>query len=337
MTDDRALGHWLLACCLILFLLVVVGGATRLTGSGLSIVDWRPVTGMMPPLSEEVWLEELDKYRTSPQYQQVNRGMSLGDFKRIYWWEWGHRQLARFLGLAFALPLAWFWITGRIRPALRWPLLGILALGALQGWLGWYMVSSGLVDQPRVSQYRLAAHLSLALAIFASMFWLALRLRWPVPGRRTGRAFKLVLGLLVFTIISGAFVAGLKAGYIYNTFPLMGDSWVPEGLLALDPVWRNFTENPVTAQFVHRLLGISTLLLALGVWVWSLRQPLPGASRRALHALALVAVVQATLGISTLLLQVPVLLGTLHQGGAVLLLATVLTVGHWSGGRDWSG
>lgn len=336
MTSDRTIGSWLLACCLILFMLVVVGGATRLTGSGLSIVDWRPVTGMVPPLSDTAWQVELEKYRTSPQYQQVNRGMSLADFKRIYWWEWGHRQLARFLGLAFALPLAWFWFTGGIRPGLRWPLVGILALGALQGWLGWYMVSSGLVDEPRVSQYRLAAHLSLALIIFAAMFWLALRLRWPHSAPRGGTAFEFVLGFLAITIVSGAFVAGLKAGYIYNTFPLMGDSLIPQGLLALDPAWRNFTENAVTAQFVHRILGISTLLLALGLWVWSLRQSLTRGQQLAFHALATVAVLQATLGISTLLLQVPVALGTMHQGGAVVLLATVLVLGHvtrtkWSG------
>lgn len=336
MTDDRAIGNWLLACCLILFMLVVVGGATRLTGSGLSIVDWRPVTGMVPPMSDAAWQAELEKYRTSPQYQQVNRGMSLADFKRIYWWEWGHRQLARFLGLAFALPLAWFWFTGRVRPGLRWPLVGILALGALQGWLGWYMVSSGLVDEPRVSQYRLAAHLSLALIIFAAMFWLALRLRWPIAAGGTGRAFRAVLAALVFTIVSGAFVAGLKAGYIYNTFPLMGERLVPDGLLALDPVWRNFTENAVTAQFMHRILGISTLLLALGLWVWSLRRPFPRAQRLAFHALAAVATLQATLGISTLLLQVPVVLGTMHQGGAVVLLATVLVLGHVTRER-WSG
>lgn len=336
MSDDRLIGTWLLACCLVLSILVVVGGATRLTGSGLSIVDWRPVTGTVPPLSAEAWQYEFDKYRDSPEYRYVNRGMSLADFKRIFWWEWGHRQLARFLGLVFAVPLLWFWIRGRIRPGLRWPLLGILSLGALQGWMGWYMVSSGLVDIPRVSHYRLAAHLGLALLIFAAMFWLALRLLWPVHGPPPGgrRGFRAVLALLAVTIVSGAFVAGLKAGFIYNTFPLMGGRWIPEGALAMEPAWRNFLENPVTVQFTHRVLGIGTLLLSLGLWAWSWTRPFPARARYAFHALAAAAVLQATLGIATLLTQVPVLLGTLHQGGAVVLLAAVLALGHLSGGAS---
>jgi heme a synthase len=266
--DARAVGIWLLICCAILFALVMVGGATRLTGSGLSIVDWRPVTGVVPPLSEQAWLAELDRYRQSPEYQLVNRGMSLGEFKAIYWWEWGHRFLARLLGLGFALPLAWFWLRRRVPQSLKLPLLGILALGALQGWLGWFMVQSGLVDVPRVSPYRLAAHLGLALVIYAAMFWLALKCLWPpraapprAPGRRGAGA---VLALLVVTIVSGAFVAGLRAGYLYNTFPLMGGYWLPPGLFHLEPAWLNFFENPVTAQFTHRVLGVSTLALARG-------------------------------------------------------------------------
>ena len=334
MEDSRAIGRWLMACCLVLFVLVVVGGATRLTGSGLSIVDWRPVTGMVPPMSTEVWLSEFEKYRQSPEYQKVNRGMSLDEFKRIYWWEWGHRQLARFLGLIFAVPLIWFWVRRRIPQALRWPLVGILGLGALQGWMGWYMVSSGLVDIPRVSPYRLAAHLSLALIIFAAMFWIALRCLWPNAHKGTAltrggrRAVLTVLSLLVVTILSGAFVAGLKAGYVYNTFPLMGGRIIPEGILYLSPWWLNFFENPATVQFTHRLLGIGTLLLAVGLWGWSLRQSLPRALQLGFHALVILALMQATLGITTLLMHVPVSLGTAHQGGAVLLLASVLALAH---------
>ena len=177
--QERAIGIWLMVCCATLLALVMLGGATRLTESGLSIVDWRPVTGVLPPMGDEAWQAEFEKYRQSPQYTKVNRGMSLDDFKLIFWYEYGHRLLARVLGLLFALPLLWFWLRRAIPQHLRWPLLGILALGAAQGYMGWFMVKSGLVDIPRVSHYRLAAHLSLALLIYASMFWLAVRTLWP--------------------------------------------------------------------------------------------------------------------------------------------------------------
>ncbi|MCL4722630.1 MAG: COX15/CtaA family protein, partial [Gammaproteobacteria bacterium] len=238
---ERLVGYWLLTCCALLLALVMIGGATRLTGSGLSIVEWRPVTGILPPLNETAWLAEMDKYRQSPEYQKINRGMSLDDFKSIFWFEYWHRVVARLLGFVFALPLVWFWWRGRIPMRLRWPLLGVLALGAAQGYMGWFMVKSGLVDLPRVSPYRLAAHLSLALMIYAAMFWLALGLLWrrdahgPWAGSGSGRLFPALLGLIVLTILSGAFVAGLKAGYMYNTFPLMAGRWVPQGLLDYTP------------------------------------------------------------------------------------------------------
>jgi heme a synthase len=334
--NDRAIAYWLLACCVILLALVMLGGATRLTGSGLSIVDWKPVTGVLPPLSEQAWEAELDLYRQSPEYQQVNRGMSMDDFKRIFYYEYGHRLLARSLGIAFALPLAWFWWRGMVARRLRWPLLGILALGAAQGYMGWYMVQSGLVDIPRVSPYRLAAHLSLALVIYAAMFALALRLLWPRGDAETSgsvRGTTALLALIGITIVSGAFVAGLKAGFAYNTFPLMAGQWIPAGVLALEPTWRNFFENPATVQFIHRCLAMSTLMLVLALWMASLRRALSRMQRWSLHLLLGATLLQVVLGIATLLLMVPVWLGTLHQGGAVVLLTAVLFAGHACGGR----
>lgn len=329
----RWIGLWLLSCCVVLLALVMLGGATRLTGSGLSMVDWRPLTGILPPLSEQAWLRVFEMYRASPEYQQINAGMSLAEFQFIFWFEYAHRVLARLLGLLFIVPLVWFWLRGMIPARLRWPLLGLLALGAAQGYMGWYMVQSGLVDVPQVSQYRLAAHLGLALIIYAGMFWLALGLLWPRSTTRTdarpvGRLFPVLLTLTGITIVSGAFVAGLKAGLVYNTFPLMAGQWVPTGILYLDPVWRNFFENTATVQFTHRVLGIGTLLLVLITWLVALRRTATPGQRLALHAMALAAIGQVILGISTLLYFVPVVLGTLHQGGAIIVLSAVLVVGH---------
>ncbi|GMU44742.1 MAG: heme A synthase [Lysobacterales bacterium] len=324
-TRERAIGIWLLACCAVLWALVMLGGATRLTESGLSIVDWRPVTGVLPPLDEAAWQAEFDKYRQSPQYLKVNQGMTLGDFQLIFWYEYGHRLLARLLGFVFALPLAWFWLRGAIPTRLKRPLIGVLALGALQGWMGWFMVRSGLVDIPRVSHYRLAAHLSLALAIYACMFWLAVRTLAPAPADAPvrPRAGWWLLALAATTILWGAFVAGLRAGHMFNTFPTMGGHWIPPGLDAFDPSWLNLFENPVAVQFVHRLLALTLFGCVLVMW-WRGRRTVDRVLRSAQHGLLAAVLLQVVLGISTLLLHVPVWLGTLHQGGAVLLLSAVL-------------
>lgn len=328
--DEVLVGRWLLLCCGLLLALVMLGGATRLTESGLSIVDWRPVTGVLPPLGDAEWQEEFQRYKDSPQYRLVNQGMGLAAFKYIFWFEYGHRLLARLLGVAFALPLAWFWLRGRIPRRLRGGLLATLALGAAQGYMGWYMVKSGLVDLPRVSHYRLAAHLGLALLIFASMWWLALeclRPQWRHALRDPASRWLLraLLVLVGLTIVFGAFVAGLRAGLIYNTFPRMGDEWVPDVWLALQPWWRNFVENPVAIQFTHRCLALGTFAACLALF-WHWRGRGTRAQRNALAALFGLALVQVGLGIATLLAKVPVMLGTLHQGGAVLLLAAALVV-----------
>ena len=329
----RAVGWWLVSCCVVLLTLIMVGGATRLTESGLSIVDWKPVTGVMPPMGEAAWQAEFTRYQESPQYTDVNRGMDLSEFKVIFWFEFMHRLLARLLGLWFALPLLWFWLRGAIPSRLRWPLLGILALGGAQGYLGWFMVQSGLVDVPRVSPYRLAAHLSLALIVYALMLRVALGLlltRRKIEAKEQARRWpgRVLLTLVAVTIVFGAFVAGLRAGYMYNTFPLMAGRWVPPGLLALEPVWRNIFENPMTVQFVHRILGLTTLTVSLWAW-WRMRAITQDRAQiLSRHALALMAMIQVTLGICTLLWVVPVWLGTVHQGGAVLLLSAAVAAGY---------
>jgi heme a synthase len=333
--NERLIGLWLLTCCAVLMALILLGGATRLTGSGLSMVHWSPLN-VIPPMTEQAWMEEFDAYRASPEYQKINRGMALDEFKVIFWYEFGHRLLARGLGIVFALPLAWFMWKRMVPARLRWPLIGLLVLGGLQGYMGWYMVKSGLVDIPRVSPYRLAAHLGLALIIFFIMFRIAIGLLWPKPATtrppvlRTGLRLTIVLGAI--TIFSGAFVAGLQAGLIYNTFPLMGGRIVPLGALGLEPLWRNFFENPAMVQFIHRVLAIATLAACLALW-WRGRALSAGDPlKTALNVVAIAALVQVALGIITLLLYVPVTIGTIHQGGAVVLLSTLL-VAEWLSGR----
>jgi len=327
--NRRAVGYWLLFMTLMVFLMVIVGGATRLTESGLSMVEWRPVTGTLPPLSTEAWQEEFGKYQQSPEYKLRNQGMSLEEFKGIFYWEWGHRLLGRLIGLFFALPLLWFWVKGRIPEGYKPTLLVLLLLGGSQGLLGWYMVMSGLVDEPAVSHYRLAAHLSLALLIMGALLWTALSLLNPTPEKSSPRLKMLThtaMLVLVLQIIMGAFVAGLKAGLIYNQWPLMGEGFVPEGLFSLEPVWRNFVENAVTVQFDHRIgayiLSIITLLV-----FWQARTASSVLKSASLYLLLAVAL-QMLLGIITLLFEVPVLWGTAHQGGGAVVLASLVYLMH---------
>jgi cytochrome c oxidase assembly protein subunit 15 len=306
--------------------MVVVGGATRLTDSGLSITEWKPILGAIPPLSEADWLEVFEKYKAIPEYQIQNRGMSLAEFKFIFWWEWAHRFLGRFIGLAFAVPCLFFALTGRVERAL-WPrLAGLFVLGGLQGALGWYMVASGLVDRVDVSQYRLAAHLSVAAVIFAALLWTA----WGIgsPRRRPGQAgsrLALILAALVLAqIAAGGFVAGLDAGMGYNTWPLMDGKLIPDGLASMSPGWANLFENALTVQFNHRLLAYVVLALA----IWQAARRFSAAS----GALAMAVAIQACLGILTLLLQVPLWLALVHQAGALIVLAAALWLVHTRSG-----
>ena len=353
-----AVAAWLFTCCGLIFLMVVVGGVTRLTLSGLSITEWRPVIGVVPPLSVADWAAEFAKYQQIPEYRLVHYGMTLEEFKSIYWWEYAHRLLGRLIGVAFAIPFIWFLLRGRLPRRLVPPLCGILLLGFAQGALGWYMVESGLADRVEVSQYRLVGHLALALAIYAAILWVALgivgRAPHPTPlpasGEREGpakregegqsgvavsvswvlwrRAGDAVLLLVAVTILAGGFVAGTRAGLVYNTFPLMDGRVVPEGYAELHPFARNWFENVTAVQFDHRLLAIAAAVVVLLVWALGWRAGLSKPVRAALHGLAAVSLLQVALGITTLVLVVPIALAAAHQAGAVLLLTAAIVFRH---------
>jgi cytochrome c oxidase assembly protein subunit 15 len=332
---ERAIALWLLACCGMILLMVVIGGITRLTESGLSITEWQPVVGVLPPLDAAQWTAEFERYRQIPQYRAIHPDMTLGEFKWIFFWEYLHRLWGRLIGVVFAVPFLWFLLRGRIPRRLAPRLVGLFVLGGLQGLLGWWMVKSGLADRIEVSQYRLAAHLAAAVLIYAAMLWVALDLLWPAPlpasGRRQralARGVTLALGLAFVTLVAGAFVAGLRAGYIYNTFPLMGGQFVPGEYGALLPWWRNWFENPAAAQFDHRLLAEATWAVVAALWLWSLRLRLAARARMALHALFAMASLQLALGVATLLLVVPLPVAVLHQAGAILLLTALLVARH---------
>jgi cytochrome c oxidase assembly protein subunit 15 len=325
--DIARIRAWLLAVAALVFVMVSIGGATRLTGSGLSITEWQPIVGTLPPLSQADWLEAFAKYRQIPQYEHVNRGMSLEAFKVIFWWEWTHRFLGRLVGAAFLLPFLYFLASGRMPRGLAARLGGIFALGALQGAVGWYMVRSGLADRIDVSHYRLALHLGLAILILGALIWVALSL----DGRKAqARATHAVpaggIVLLVFVqVLLGALVAGLKAGAGYNTWPLMDGRLVPNGLGAMQPWYLNLFENALTVQFNHRL--VAYLLVAAALWhAWRVMRRTDDAGiRRSAMALAVAVLAQALLGIWTLLAQVPLALGLAHQAGA----AAVFSVAVW--------
>ena len=318
---DRALVWWLFGMVGLVAIMVVIGGVTRLTGSGLSMVEWRPFIGILPPLTEVEWMRVFKLYQASPEFQQVNIDMNLAEFKVIFFWEYVHRVWGRLLGLAFGLPLLFFWLAGRIPQGYGLPLLGLLALGSVQGIIGWWMVTSGLVDNPAVSQYRLAIHLSMALLILLLLLWTALNLRFGRSKRPSGRAAATLL-LVALTIIAGAFVAGMDAGLLYNEYPLMGDGLIPveygENGLS-DPF-----DNPATAQFHHRWIAVLAVLAVADLWLSGLRKGLGGL----VHIMAVSVIIQFLLGLTTLLLGVPVWAGALHQAGAVLLLSVVLIVTH---------
>ena len=323
---------WLFLCCGLIFLMVVVGGITRLTLSGLSITEWKPVIGIVPPLSAADWAAEFARYQQIPEYRAIHFAMSLDEFKSIYYWEYLHRLLGRLIGVAFAAPFLWFLARRRLPRRLAPPLAGILLLGFLQGALGWYMVESGLADRVEVSQYRLVAHLALALAIYAAILWVALGIvRSPSiagAGPRWRRAAEAVLVLVALTILAGGFVAGTRAGLTYNTFPLMDGRLVPSGYAQLRPFYLNWFENIAAVQFDHRVLAIATATAIFVLWAAGLRSRLSKPARVALHALLAAAALQLALGISTLTLVVPIPLAAAHQAGAVLLLTAAICFRH---------
>lgn len=332
---QKPIAIWLLACCFLVFAMVVVGGVTRLTDSGLSIVEWQPIVGTMPPLGQKDWDELFEKYHQTPQYKKVNLGMSLDEFKGIFWWEYFHRLLGRVIGLAFFIPFLYFVVKRAIDRPLGLKLTGIFLLGGLQGAMGWYMVKSGLVDNPHVSQYRLTAHLGLAFLIYATMFWVALELLSPtVPSHgnirlRALRRFSVAITSLIFImILSGGFVAGIRAGFAYNTFPLMNGHFIPPEIFMLEPWYRNFFDNMATVQFDHRMIAWTLAILIPVFWYRSRSLPLSGSARFACSLLLIMLAIQIGLGISTLLLVVPLPLAAAHQAGAVLLFTAALWVNH---------
>jgi cytochrome c oxidase assembly protein subunit 15 len=346
LSDDRLVRRWLVATLVAVLATLVVGGITRLTESGLSITEWQPVTGALPPLSDVAWQDAFERYQRIPEAQTVHAGLTLAQFKTLYWWEWIHRNLARLVGLVIALPYFVLLARRRLRGQHRLRLLMLPILTGLQGALGWYMVRSGLTERTDVSPYRLVAHLALALVIYLIALWTLLDLgprpsrapdAPPPPSNASAQWAFALTGLATLTILSGGFVAGLDAGHMFNTFPLMGGQFVPAGYGSIEG-WRNAFENPIAAQFHHRLLGIVTLAAVLIGW-WHLRSRLEdtrpsangvrddGVSRAATLAVA-AAFLQVGLGIATLVLKVPITLAALHQLCAVALLSALLVAAH---------
>ncbi len=319
---------WLVFVAAMVFAMVIVGGATRLTDSGLSITEWKPLLGAIPPLNEADWLAALDKYRQIPEYQLINKGMSLAEFKFIYWWEWGHRFLGRAIGMVFFVPFLFFWLTGRLHKSHVPRLLVLFVLGGLQGALGWYMVMSGLVERTDVSQYRLSAHLTLATVIFAAIVWTTFGIgrdkRRPASTVTLGWSALTLTVLIIAQTALGGFVAGLDAGLSHNTWPLMDGRFVPNGLMAMEPAWRNFFDNVLTVQFQHRIVAYVIALLALVHAARAMSEKNSPAVRMSGLAILFAVLAQIGFGIWTLLAHVPITLGLIHQGGALVVLTACI-------------
>jgi len=339
----RGLRIWLGVIAFLIVAMILVGGATRLTDSGLSITEWQPIIGAVPPLSEAHWQEAFEAYQKIPEYTEINRGMSLEAFKTLYWWEWAHRFLGRFIGLVFLLPFLGFWLAGYIPRALMPRLLGLFVLGGLQGALGWYMVKSGLVDRTDVSQYRLTAHFGVALLILGTTLWLLFGLGAETraeshASRAESRASRaesrampatlcaagLMLILVFIQLLAGALVAGIDAGMGFNTWPLINGAFIPSGLGEASPWYLNLFENPLTVQFDHRMLGYAVVVAAIAQALWLSLKGAPQSLIGSSLMLAVVALLQATLGVWTLLLAVPIELGLAHQAGAIFVFAAAL-------------
>ena len=333
-TDRLALARFLLFVAGLVWVMVAIGGATRLTGSGLSIMEWAPLAGFLPPLSEAEWQRLFGLYRTIPQYALVNQGFGIDGFKEIFWLEWIHRFWGRLIGLAYVGGLAWFWLRGRVPPGLKPRLLLLLALGGLQGAIGWFMVASGFqADRTAVSPYRLVMHLGMAFLLYGVLVWTALSLLRPRPLAEPAppalrRWIHVAAGLAVLAMLAGGFVAGIRAGFDYNTFPLMEGRLVPQGYWVLEPTWKNLTANIAAVQFNHRLLATATLVAAAWAAFLAGRSLPRGRVRGAAMGLAIAIGLQYALGVATLLAVVPVWLGTLHQAVAVLVLTGALLALH---------
>lgn len=325
--SNRPIIIWLLTGCLLIFIMVGIGGLTRLTHSGLSMVEWT-LFGSTPPSSDTDWQLMFDKYKQYPEYQQVNFNFSLSEFKSIFYWEYGHRMFGRLIGVVFIIPFLWFWLRKRISKNLMPKLIVLLLMGGFQGLLGWYMVKSGLVKNPDVSHYRLAMHLTTAFLTFAYTFWVVLGLIYPKKENLTvhplKKWFQILLAVVLIQIIWGAYVAGLNAGKVYNTWPKMGEHWIAEGVTAMQPWYTNFVEGLAGVQFVHRYLAYGVVALIVFIFIKTKKQVLSSSQKWGINALFIAVGIQFFLGIFTLLYGVPVHLGLLHQLGAFVLLGTVV-------------
>ena len=334
-SDKRLIGLWLSLCCVLVFSMIVLGGVTRLTQSGLSMVEWEPIMGVVPPLTEAEWLQAFKKYQAYPEYQLINKHMVLADFKTIFYVEYAHRVLGRLIGVVFLIPFLLFLFMRKLDGRLAGKLLLLFVLGGAQGLLGWYMVQSGLIDNPRVSPYRLTAHLMLAVFILGYMLWLVFGLLQNGRARPDQVVFSpvakyyawAVVAAVVVMIFTGGFVAGTKAGYAFNTFPKMFDHWVPDGMWVLQPIWRNLFENIATVQFIHRCMALFVTLLTIGFW-HSLKAVAVPKVRISINMLLVFLAFQVVLGIATLLYVVPVPLAAAHQGGALVLFGIALFIAY---------
>ena len=331
--DNKKVIYWLLAGCFLIFVMVVIGGITRLTHSGLSISSYKLISGTLPPLNEAQWIAEFDHYKQFPEYQKLNTHFNLQDFKDIYFWEWLHRVLGRLLGVVFIIPFLYFLLKKQLtKPTIKKSII-LMCLGAFQGFLGWYMVKSGLVDRPDVSHYRLAMHLTTAFITFAYTFWVALDLWYPVKkeiNKQVRNMIRVGMAILLIQIIWGAFVAGLDAGLIHNHWPLMNDGeWIHETVYTEQvPLWKNFVEGKSGVQFFHRYMAYTVVAIIVFIWYRTRKLQLTLPQKNGIYVLSLLVLVQFILGVFTLILQVPVVLGVLHQVTAFFLLAAMTFVLH---------
>jgi heme a synthase len=325
---------WLLTGCLLIYVMVVVGGITRLTGSGLSITKWKVITGTLPPLTAEAWQQEFESYKQTPQFKLINSDFTLSDFKGIFWWEYIHRLTGRLIGFVFLIPFLWFWIRKKLPDGFMKKALVLFVLGGLQGFLGWFMVMSGLSENIYVSHYRLAVHLISAFTVFGFTFWYALDIAWPVSAvsadgsRELKKTAILLFFVILLQLIYGAFVAGLKAGYGYPTWPKMGNQWVPDDVIALEPLWKNFLEGHAGVQFIHRYLAYVVVLIVGIIFFRASKMQITARQRKIINTLGVIVLVQFSLGVITLLYGVPIVIAVLHQTGAFFLFATSLLLVH---------
>ncbi|GHA43856.1 heme A synthase [Salinimicrobium marinum] len=328
MKDNKKVVYWLFTGCFLIFVMVIVGGITRLTHSGLSISDYKLISGTIPPLNEEEWIAEFEHYKQFPEYQKLHFHFDLEDFKDIYFWEWLHRFIGRFIGIVFIIPFLYFLVTKQLSRSTIKKSLVLLFLGGFQGFLGWYMVKSGLVDMPAVSHYRLAMHLTTAFLTFAYAFWVAMDLIYP-RRKEINKKFRNIIGvglvILIIQIVWGAFVAGLDAGWIHNTWPTMNEEkWIHETVyIEQNPVWKNFVEGKSGVQFVHRYMAYIVVGFIFYIWYKSRSMALRLPQQKGINALLILVFVQFILGVLTLIYAVPVWLGVAHQVGAFFLLTAM--------------